>query len=43
MERLISAFGLIAMLAIAYGLSTQRKAIKWKPVLTGTLLQIVLG
>ncbi len=43
MERLISALGLLCMIAIAFGLSTKRKAIKWRPVLTGTLLQILLG
>lgn len=43
MERVISAAGLLCMIALAYGCSTNRKAIKWIPVLTGTLLQIVLG
>ena len=43
MERLISAFGLLCMVAIAVGLSTKRDAIKWKPTLTGVLLQILLG
>lgn len=43
MERLISAFGLLCMIAIAYGLSTHRKSVKWRPVITGTLLQILLG
>jgi CNT family concentrative nucleoside transporter len=43
MERLISFLGLCCMLAIAWGLSTQRKAVRWKPVFTGTLLQILLG
>ncbi len=31
------------MIAIAFGLSTKRSAIKWRPVLIGTLLQILLG
>ncbi|QHI69657.1 NupC/NupG family nucleoside CNT transporter [Tichowtungia aerotolerans] len=43
MERLISAFGLICMVAIAFGLSTKRKSIKWTPILAGTLLQVLLG
>jgi len=43
MERLISAFGLLCMIAIAFGLSSHRKSIKWRPVITGTLLQILLG
>lgn len=43
MERVVSAFGLLCMVAIAYGLSTRRKAIQWKPVLRGILLQILLG
>jgi CNT family concentrative nucleoside transporter len=43
MERLISAFGLLCMIAIAFGLSKKRNAIKWRPVITGTLLQILLG
>lgn len=43
MERLISAFGLLCMIGIAYGLSAGRNTVKWRPVLTGTLLQILLG
>lgn len=31
------------MVAIAYGLSTKKHAIKWRPVFTGILLQIALG
>lgn len=43
MDRLISAFGLLCMIAIAFGLSSQRKSIRWRPVISGTLLQILLG
>lgn len=43
MERMISGAGLLCMIALAYGCSTNRRAIKWRPVLTGILLQIVLG
>jgi len=43
MDRVVSAFGLLCMIAIAYGLSTRRKAVQWRPVLAGTLLQILLG
>lgn len=43
MERVISALGLTTMVAIAYGLSMHRKSIRWRPVITGILLQLVLG
>lgn len=43
MDRLISALGFLSMVAIAYGLSSKRKAISWFPILKGTLLQILLG
>ncbi len=43
MERVVSAFGLLCMIAIAFALSTNRKSVKWRPALTGTLLQILLG
>lgn len=43
MERAISGLGLILMIFIAYLCSQDRKAIKWKTVLTGVGLQVVLG
>ncbi|MCF7848822.1 MAG: NupC/NupG family nucleoside CNT transporter [Kiritimatiellales bacterium] len=43
MERVVSAFGLLCMVAIAYVLSSSRKRINWKAVGAGILLQIVLG
>jgi CNT family concentrative nucleoside transporter len=43
MERMISFVGLLVMLAIAYGLSTDRKAIRWKTVIMGILLQLFFG
>ncbi len=43
MERLVSLLGLFVMIGIAYALSEKRKAIQWRPVITGVLLQIVFG
>ncbi|MFT6631361.1 MAG: CNT family concentrative nucleoside transporter [Bacteriovoracaceae bacterium] len=43
MEKLMSLIGLAVMIAIAYGFSTSRKNIKWKTILTGITLQLVLG
>lgn len=43
MERFISLLGLIMMLAIAWGLSTSRKNVRWKTVLMGLALQLVFG
>jgi len=43
MEQVISFFGNFAMLAIAWALSVDRKAIKWRPVIGGTLLQVVFA
>lgn len=43
MERIMSLVGLIVMIAIAYGLSTSRKNIKWKTVFIGIGLQLVFG
>ena len=43
MERFMSLIGLMVMLAVAYGLSTSRKDIKWKTVLTGIGLQLAFG
>lgn len=43
MERLISLFGLLTMIGIAYLCSTSRKNIQWKTVGSGLLLQVVFG
>jgi concentrative nucleoside transporter, CNT family len=43
MDHMISLFGLLVMTAVAYSLSTNRKAVKWWPVITGVLLQLSLG
>ncbi len=43
MERWISLFGLITMVAIAYSLSQQRRQISWRLVGWGLGLQITLG
>ena len=43
MERLISFVGLIVMTAIAYAFCENRKAIQWRTVISGILLQIVFG
>ncbi len=43
MERLISFIGLLTMVAIAYLLSSDRKKINWKTVISGVALQVGLG
>lgn len=43
MDRLISFVGLLVMLGIAYLLSEKKKAIQWRTVISGVLLQIVFG
>ncbi|MEO1637462.1 MAG: NupC/NupG family nucleoside CNT transporter [Cyanobacteria bacterium J06631_9] len=43
MERLISLLGLVAFIGIAYALSSDRKAIRWKPVVGGLVLQFLLA
>lgn len=43
MERLISFCGLFVMIGIAYALSENKKAIQWRTVINGVLLQIVFG
>lgn len=40
MDKFMSFIGLLTMVAIAFGLSTSRKDIKWKTVLVGIFLQI---
>lgn len=43
MERLTGVLGLLVFLAIAYGLSTNRRAIRWRTVLVGVVLQFVFA
>ncbi|MEO0517450.1 MAG: NupC/NupG family nucleoside CNT transporter [Cyanobacteria bacterium P01_A01_bin.116] len=43
MERLISLLGIVVFVAIAYGLSSNRQAIRWKPVVGGLALQFLLA
>ena len=43
MQQLIPVLGLFVMLAIAWALSSNRGAIKWRPVAMGTALQIVFA
>lgn len=43
MERVISFVGLLFMLSIAWLLSTDRKKINWKTVISGVVLQMFLG
>lgn len=41
--RLMSVVGLLTMILVGYLFSSNRKAIKWKTIVSGVLLQIVLG
>jgi CNT family concentrative nucleoside transporter len=43
MERLISFVGLLVMIGIAYALSEKKKAIQWRTVINGIVLQVVFG
>jgi CNT family concentrative nucleoside transporter len=43
MERWISILGLFTMLGLAWAMSSDRRAIRWRPVLVGTALQIVFA
>lgn len=43
MDRLVSFVGLLVMIGVAYLLSEKKKAIQWRTVITGILLQIVFG
>ncbi|MBE9177140.1 NupC/NupG family nucleoside CNT transporter [Oculatella sp. LEGE 06141] len=43
MERLISLLGLVVFVGIAYGLSVDRKSIRWQPVLWGVALQFMFA
>src|SRR5665648_613955 len=43
MERAVSLLGLFVMLGVAYALSEKRKAIQWRTVISGILLQFFFG
>jgi concentrative nucleoside transporter, CNT family len=43
MERAISALGLVVFVAVAYMVSTNRSAVRWRPVIWGIALQLVLA
>jgi len=43
MERWISVLGLFTMVGLAWALSTNRRAIKWRPVIVGSALQILFA
>lgn len=43
MERAISALGLLVFVGIAWAISTNRKAVRWRPVLWGIGLQLTLA
>ncbi|WP_105616126.1 NupC/NupG family nucleoside CNT transporter [Vallitalea okinawensis] len=43
MEKIISLFGLLVMILIAYLISDNKKKINWKLVITGVAMQIVFG
>lgn len=42
-QRLVSGLGLIVFTVIAYGLSWNRSAIVWRPVVWGFVLQVIFG
>lgn len=43
MDQLISVLGLVTMLSVGYALSSARKSINWKTVISGIVLQILFG
>ena len=43
MERFTALLGFFAILVIAWAISTNRKAIKWRPVVWGLVLQIIVA
>jgi CNT family concentrative nucleoside transporter len=43
MDRVISLVGLLVMIGVAFALSENRKAIQWRTVISGILLQILFG
>lgn len=42
-DRGISFIGIFILVGVAYGLSTNRKAIDWRPVMWGVALQLIFG
>jgi len=42
-QRLLAVFGIVVLLGIAWLLSSNRQAIKWRPVLWGIALQVAFG
>lgn len=43
MERFTGLIGFVAIMLIAYAMSTNRKAIRWRPVAWGLILQIIVA
>jgi concentrative nucleoside transporter, CNT family len=43
MERFTALIGFVAILLIAFAISTNRRAIRWKPVVWGLVLQIIVA
>jgi len=43
MDRLVSLLGLFVMISIAYALSEKKKAIQWRTVISGIVMQVVFG
>ncbi|HXH74955.1 MAG TPA: NupC/NupG family nucleoside CNT transporter [Bacteriovoracaceae bacterium] len=43
MDRLVSLLGLVVMLSVAYLMSENKKAIQWRTVISGIVLQLVFG
>ena len=43
MERFTGLIGFVAIMLIAYAMSTNRKAIRWRPVAWGLVLQIIVA
>jgi CNT family concentrative nucleoside transporter len=43
MERVISALGLVVFIGLAYLFSASRKAVRWRPIVFGIGLQVVLA
>lgn len=43
MEKLVSLLGLFVMIGIAFALSENKKAIQWRTVITGIVMQMVFG
>jgi len=42
-QRALSFFGLFVMIGLAWLLSTNRRGVRWRPVIWGVVLQLVLG